>query len=207
MSDVYGSNFANQSKSQGSESFSNAPAVQEKKQLIKTALSEGTKSSSASTGEYVSGAVGAVGVKLSGADKIVKSVISGSKGVKDARDGTSTLGKLLGKGGGAAEEGTEMAEVGSATADASAVGTDAGVVGLEASGVALDSSGILAPIGLALGVIGGIGAWYEAHKSDEAKGKATKDSEKAQAVDTTEKAVDQSQAVETANISASRVGQ
>ena len=199
MSDVYGSNFANQSKSQGSESFSNAPAVQEKKQLIKSALSEGKKSGSASTGEYVSGAVGAVGLKLGGADKIVKSVISGSKGIRDARDGTSNLGKLLGRGG--AEEGTEMATVGSATADASAV------VGLEASGVALDASGILAPLGLALGAIGGIGAWYEAHKSDEAKGKATKDSEKAQAVDTTEKAVDQSQAVETANISASRVGQ
>ena len=205
MSDVYGSNFANQSKSQGSESFSNAPAIQQKKQLIKTALSEGKKSGSASTGEYVSGAVGAVGLKLGGADKIVKSVISGSKGVKDARDGTSNLGKLLGRGG--AEEGTEMAEVGSATADASAVATDAGVVGLEASGVALDASGILAPIGLALGAIGGIGAWYEAHKSGEAQAKSTASSEKAQAVDTTEKAVDQSQGVETADISASRVGQ
>ena len=100
-----------------------------------------------------------------------------------------------------------MAEVGSATADASAVATDAGVVGLEASGVALDASGILAPIGLALGAIGGIGAWYEAHKSGQAQAKSTASSEKAQAVDTTEKAVDQSQGVETADISASRVGQ
>lgn len=203
MSNVYGSNFANVSKGEGSATMiSNAPEVAKKKQLIATAISEGNKSSSAGTGELVSGAVAGVGGKIADVGKLTKDFVSGAKKVKDAREGTSALGKLMGRSGTA--EGTEMDTIGTATADASEVA--------EASSFAtgdalLDATGIGALVGVPLAIAGGIGLWWEHHKGEEDKQKQQQASEKAQAVDLTPKEKTTSSAVETANISASKVGQ